>query len=1480
MDRPSSGWTARLFGAACALTLILTASAALAATDYTVNTLGDAGDGTCDATCTLRDAVGALSTGNDDRVVFDLSAYTAPFEIALESTLEIDASRVEVTGLVCTGCGGTNANANPAADGFTSTLAVRIVAGTTLVGSNPIILVNGSSVLLTGLNIDGGPFHGVQVAGPASSASFPTIISDSYIGTSVDGTQGLGNTGHGIFVDSAPWVTVGPGVIASGNDSDGIRFSGGGCDNLTVTGVIAGLDRTASAKLPNEDSGLNITVSTGSIAAGTVGGVTSDLGNVFSGNGLHGIYIVGEIDPGAGQSFEIISNTIGSNGVGADLGNDSNGISIEATAGQVPRELLVADNMIAANDGVGLYMLSVTDFEITGNSIGTDPTGVLALGNAFEGIYLLAGAPDHAEDNNIGGVGLENLIANNGYDGILLRRDSTNKQNRRNNVLANAIWDNGYEGIDLEAASAGDGPLLPAVGDCSGDNDYGNRGLSAPTVSVALLAGGTLTYSGAACDDMEVDLYLASGGAAENGQPKLYLGTAQGSSCGGNSISYSDCVGLFGGVVAVTPGVGVGGGAYVTAVARNAEDGDTSEAAVNLVITGTCDADGDGADDDGSVNGACSGPDCDDTDDSVYVGAPEVCDGLDNDCDLSTDEESDSDGDGESTCGADGIPGNADDDCDDSDSSVYYNAPETCDAQDEDCDTLIDEDFDGDGDGVTLCGADGDVGATADNDCDDAAATIFPGATELCNGLDEDCDGGPDANEADVDNDGEMVCAGDCDDAAPSVNTSANEVCDGIDNDCGDGIDEGYDADGDGFTTCGADGDQNITADNDCDDGNATVFPNATELCNAIDDDCDGLADETFDADGDTYPSGSACEAAGVVVDCDETNANINPGALEVCDDQIDNDCDGQLDEELDDDADTFTNCDGDCDDNDATIYPGADEGCDGLDTDCDGAIPGDETDDDGDEFNECDGEDCDDTAAAIYPGADEICDGADSDCDEVIPVDELDADGDGLMICGDGDCNDDNALIGPGLPEQCDGLDGDCDGTVPGDELDDDDDLTSECEGDCDDTTGLIGPGVTEVCDGVDEDCDEVIDNGFDLDADGVTTCGPDGDSATTADNDCNDEDVTVNPTAVETCDDGIDQDCDGLDLPCAAAADVTLGVVPPPKTGCSASVVGDGGPSAGLLMGLGLLLGVRRRRRAASFAPLLLLTLLCGCVSIDAGLVQTWWGELPEEDGGIVELEAGGSFAAGALVQQVDPLLSGGRDLLQVIIAGDLLPGTCDRQRELFEEAAAVEDAVAASKAANVADADLAGWACQELQGAAGEAFGGDGWRAVHVLVNLGDGDLSPAAGGELADVLNEGTYVAQMVDLGGRSALAPTPGDDRCVTRVLEFLATGAPIESGALLRWALAPRTHESPADDELALAGGGDPLTVGLDLPAGLSVGTVSLTTFVGDDGAETYPDAVVSTIGDPLPTQPCTELWPQRDTLAIWGGLPLEEVTR
>jgi hypothetical protein len=310
---------------------------------------------------------------------------------------------------------------------------------------------------------------------------------------------------------------------------------------------------------------------------------------------------------------------------------------------------------------------------------------------------------------------------------------------------------------------------------------------------------------------------------------------------------------------------------------------------------------------------------------------------------------------------------------------------------------------DSDGDGFNREG-----GACGTVDCDDNDPRVYPGAPEICDGKDSNCDGWKPATDKNSDGDSFPQCAGDCNDNNATVYPGAPEICDGLDNNCDYVVPlVERDLDGDGFRTCSA-------VNPDCNDNDPLTYPGGQEFCSdGKDNDCDGFIDENGnpdpqnscicpDIDGDGFLA-SFCGGQ----DCNDTQATVFPGAPEDCTDGLDNDCDGLFDIQ---DPDAI-NCPASCRDNDGDSYY--------VDT-----VGG---------FN-CGIFDCDDNDARVHPGAAEVCDGKDTNCDGFRAPTDVDNDNDGVAVCA-GDCNDNNPNISPlvlerhfGQPICSDGIDNDCD--------------------------------------------------------------------------------------------------------------------------------------------------------------------------------------------------------------------------------------------------------------------------------------------------------------------------------------------------------------------------------------------------------------------------------------------------------------------
>jgi len=434
----------------------------------------------------------------------------------------------------------------------------------------------------------------------------------------------------------------------------------------------------------------------------------------------------------------------------------------------------------------------------------------------------------------------------------------------------------------------------------------------------------------------------------------------------------------------------------------------------------------------------------------------------------------------------------------------------------------------------------------------------------------------------------------DCDDRSANVNPAATEVCDGVDNDCVGGIDNDLelfeyhpDADGDRFGDTNPDvaimscqeREEDVpgyVADNtDCDDTRDDINPDEAELCDGVDNNCDTNIDESFvfrdyyrDADGDgagdpLVIDNDCAQPAGYVLntdDCDDADDQNFFGNDEVCDDQ-DNDCDGLVD------SSDPSNTEGD------EYY---------VDLDGDGLIGLDPV------------KQCSKPTTGLW-SATAPTEFVDADCDDD-PItgptlNFSDNDGDLVTSCptfaGElPDCDDDDPGRSPLLPEDVDAydvdencdlaiacyVDNDDDGVGAGDPgfgvvnltalpLGDSCDLYangfSSIEGDCHDGDDAIYLGATEVYgNGWDEDCSGFAGCYDDTDGDGFgegqlaggvavpdatieVSCHDPGNNIADDNTDCDDNDPDAYPGAPEFVADGVDQSCDGADS-CYADVDM----------------------------------------------------------------------------------------------------------------------------------------------------------------------------------------------------------------------------------------------------------------------------------------------------------------------------------------------------
>ncbi|MFH1099061.1 MAG: MopE-related protein, partial [Candidatus Uhrbacteria bacterium] len=652
----------------------------------------------------------------------------------------------------------------------------------------------------------------------------------------------------------------------------------------------------------------------------------------------------------------------------------------------------------------------------------------------------------------------------------------------------------------------------------------------------------------------------------------------------------------------------------------------------------------------------------------AFCGKPDVCNGIDDDCDGSTDEDI-----------ADAVTGVDEGECQRGVTRCLNGVPtlvqreivasaDACNGLDDDCDGVTDEDFPSLGQscsaGIGACVTSGmvvcDPNFSPSSEGEQEGVGVICSATagvptdELCNGLDDDCDGETDeelgiiatgtddgecqrgivqcvdgvstvvqyevgpseesCNGLDDDCDGPTdegaeiraygTAQGECEVTietctqgeyvvtSPGIEPS-DELCDGLDNDCDGVTDNGFADLGQpcavGTGACLANGTTVCAADGLATTCGAVAGTPSVELCDGVDNNCDGATDETFAEVGQTCSVGTgACRAEGRLVCRDDSfgtrcSAEAGVPSVEVCD-GLDNNCNGEIDDGLGDGC-CLPGSSRDCGINLGVCTVGQQACSDGRAwQDCSGRGPSAET---------CDGtdQDCngltDDTPAgcACVNGTTQTCsvtrgvcragvqrcnNGAWSVCDGVLPTPEtcniLDDDCDGAtdedfpglgndcgvgrgicarvgtVICSaDGRATLCSAVPGDATDEICNGLDDDCDGAadeglvqIVGSDTGECQQGVKRCDG------GVFVPvqelieSSDELCDGLDNDCDGAIDEDApECCLPGATrTCGLHRGQCTIGIQTCDEDRVWGECTGIlpsdELCN-GLDDDCDG---------------------------------------------------------------------------------------------------------------------------------------------------------------------------------------------------------------------------------------------------------------------------------------------------------------------------------------------------------------
>jgi CSLREA domain-containing protein len=442
------------------LPFIFVLAAVAVADTFTVTNTADPGDGVCNSACTLREAITAANANpGADTIAFNIpgsvlhtisptsemptitetltiDGYTQPG--AAENSLAIGDNAVLLIELNGTNAGAGAIGLNILHDGnmirglvinrFSS--AINIIGignvvqgnfiGTDAAGTGDVgNTFRGVSITIGDSNVVGGLLPGARNLISGNDGAGVTIfccsdannvIQGNYIGTDRNGTAVLPNE-DGVFINSdarfnlVGGTEVGAANLISGNNLAGVHITGDGFSN-TVQGNFIGTDATGTMPLPNTDQGVLIDAQTNNL----VGGTETGAGNLISGNGDDGVLI----NNGATGNL-VQGNFIGTDVTGSvALGNAGNGVHVDNAPTNTVGGLTAATrNIISGNTGSGVSLENAASTNtVQGNYLGTDVTGNIDLGNAQNGVLIVA-----APNNVIGGTvdGARNVISGNSF---------------------------------------------------------------------------------------------------------------------------------------------------------------------------------------------------------------------------------------------------------------------------------------------------------------------------------------------------------------------------------------------------------------------------------------------------------------------------------------------------------------------------------------------------------------------------------------------------------------------------------------------------------------------------------------------------------------------------------------------------------------------------------------------------------------------------------------------------------------------------------------------------------------------------------------------------------------------------------------------------------------------------------------------------------------------------------------------------------
>ena len=316
-------------------------------------------------------------------------------------------------------------------------------------------------------------------------------------------------------------TAAGAGNLISGNFENGVLFSGAGATSNVVLGNTMGLNATGNGLIANGLSGVMLLNGAG---GNTIGGTTVGARNVLSGNNQDGI-------TGFASNGNLIQgNYIGTDAGGTlDRGNVEDGIYFENSSNNtVGGASPGAGNVLSGNGWTGVTFWGTGAGNVVqGNTVGTDPGGTLNLGNGQAGVLIGTNGPA-----TVGGTapGAGNLIANSGWDGVLLWSGTGHS------VLGNTIRANVEESIDIDdngsvafdGVEANDYDSTPTTSPYTHDSDGGvNQHQNFPVLTSAVTTGTQVAIVGTLRSTISTSFRVEFfANAVNDGEAGRYLGFA------------------------------------------------------------------------------------------------------------------------------------------------------------------------------------------------------------------------------------------------------------------------------------------------------------------------------------------------------------------------------------------------------------------------------------------------------------------------------------------------------------------------------------------------------------------------------------------------------------------------------------------------------------------------------------------------------------------------------------------------------------------------------------------------------------------------------------------------------------------------------------------------------------------------------------------------------------------------------------------